>query len=70
MKKIKENILRVLSGVEILIRGFSKRETAGIPVNTEWPTQPRIMRSIEPAQRLGFNQWAQHIHSEVLKTKY
>jgi hypothetical protein len=70
MKKIKDTVLQVLSGFELLIRGFSNRQTVGVPVNTSWPTQPRIMKSCEPAQRLDFNQWAQHIHSEVVKSRY
>ena len=70
MKKIKNLLLQMLSGFELLIRGFSNRQTVGVPVNTSWPTQPRIMKSIEPAQRLDFNQWAQHIHNEVVKSRY
>ena len=70
MKKIKAIILQTLSGFELLIRGFSNRQTVGVPVNTSWPTQPRIMKSIQPEQRLDFNQWAQHIHSEVVKSRY
>jgi len=70
MKKIKAIILQTLSGFELLIRGFSNRQTVGVPVNTSWPTHPRIMKSIQPEQRLDFNQWAQHIHSEVIKSKY
>jgi len=70
MQKIKDTILQVLSGFELLIRGFSNRQTVGVPVNTSWPTQPRIMKSIEPVQRLDFNQWAQHIHNEVVKSRY
>jgi len=70
MKKLKESIVHILSGLELLIRGFSNRQPVGDPVNTSWPTQPRVMKSSHPEQRLDFNQWAQHIHREVVRAKY
>ena len=70
MNKIKSSILHFLSGIEILIRGFSNRRVIGENFNLTFPTSPRVMRTVEPAQRLDFNNWAQHIHSEVVKTKY
>lgn len=66
MKKIKENILQLLSGVEILIRGFSKRETPGTPIDLSMPTGPRVMSTCCPEEPRDFNAWAQHVHKEIL----
>lgn len=65
MKKIKESILHLLSGVEMLIRGFSNRETTGTPIDLTIPATPRVMSTCCPEEPRDFNAWAQHVHREI-----
>ena len=65
MKKIKAAILQFLSGVEILIRGFSNRQVEGDSIDLSIPPKPRIMSTYAPSTAPDFNQWAQHIHREI-----
>ena len=65
MKKIKAAILQFLSGVEILIRGFSNRQIEGDSIDLSIPAKPRIMSTYAPSTAPDFNQWAQHIHREI-----
>lgn len=67
MKNIKNLILRFLSGLEILTRGFSKYETPGEPINFPIPGQPRIMSTYGGNEPRDFNAWAQHVHHEIQK---
>ena len=65
MKKIKAAILQFLSGVELLIRGFSNRQVDGETIDLSIPAKPRIMSTYAPSVAPDFNSWAQHVHSEI-----
>ena len=67
MKKIKSFLLHILSGVEIALRGFSKREVIGDSIDLSIPAQPRIMSTYSPTEPRDFNSWAQHVHNEIHK---
>lgn len=66
MKKVKTGIIRLLSGIEMLIRKCMLTEPVGETLDLSYGTGPRVMRTVEPKERADFNSWANHVHKEIL----
>ena len=65
MKKVKQGIIRFLSGVEMLIRKSLIAEPVGETLDLNYGTGPRIMSSVGPSEPADFNSWANHVHKEI-----
>ena len=65
MKKVKQGIIRFLSGVEMLIRKVMIPEPVGETLDLSYGTGPRVMRTVEPKEQADFNSWANHVHKEI-----
>ena len=69
MKKVKNIILRFLSGVELYIHSFNREPEFGEPIDLSLPTGPRIQSTCAPNPTPDFNSWANHVHSQI-RAKY
>ena len=65
MKKVKQGIIRFLSGVEMLIRKSLIAEPVGETLDLSYGNGPRVMRTVEPKEQADFNSWANHVHKEI-----
>lgn len=65
MKKVKNLIIRFLSGVEMLIRKRLITEPVGETLDLNYGSGPRIMRTVSPPDQADFNSWAQHVYREI-----
>jgi hypothetical protein len=65
MKKVKNIIFRILSGIEMSIRHFLIPEPKGESLDLSYGTGPRVMSSVGPTEPADFNSWANHVHKEI-----
>jgi hypothetical protein len=65
MKKVKNLIIRFLSGIEMLIRNWANPEPIGESLDLSYGSGPRVMRTVVPVEQADFNSWANHVHKEI-----
>jgi hypothetical protein len=66
MKKVKNLIIRFLSGIEMSVRHFLIPEPEGESLDLRYGTGPRVMSTVVPVEQADFNSWANHVHKEIL----